>query len=298
MTEGVDRSIEAFDLLSDELRLDILRTLGETMADGDDEIPMPFSELQRRVGVEDNGRFNYHLTQLVGRFVEKIDGGYKLRPPGISVYQAIISGAYTDEADIEPARVEGQFCSECEAAGKAWYEDSHFNLGCAECGKLIIHYPLPPGSFDRDDPESMVAAGSAWFLRDQITADRGVCPYCAGAVNKRLSGDDSKMGILGERKYTGVVSYTCGRCSWELYCNPPFAMSTAPVVVGFFARHGIDVFDRHPWATYPDAEECVLSRDPWRVEVRYRVDDNELRLVIDENAEIVEASDAPAEAVE
>lgn len=297
MSEGVDESIEAFDLLANEIRLDILRTLGEAMA-GDGETPISFSELQRRVGVEDNGRFNYHLSQLVDRFVKKEDGGYVLRPPGMSVYQAIISGAYTDEADVGPATVEGEFCDDCEAAGEAWYENSHFHLGCAECGKLIIHYPLPPGSFDDDDPESMLDAGSAWLLRDHVSADQGVCPYCAGSVEATLSGDESNMENLGERKYTGVVSYVCNRCSWGLYCNPPFAMSTHPVVVGFFASHGINVLARHPWATYPDAEETVLSRDPWRIEVRYHIDDDELRVVIDENASIVESSNAPLEPAE
>ncbi|MEF8800611.1 MAG: helix-turn-helix domain-containing protein [Halolamina sp.] len=297
MSEGVDRSIEAFDLLSDELRLDILRTLGEAMA-GDDEIPMSFSELQRRVGVEDNGRFNYHLTKLVGGFVRKVDGGYKLRPPGISVYQAIISGAYIDEGDVEPTQVEGEFCNDCQAAGEAWYENSQFHLGCVECGKLIIHYPIPPGSFDRDEPESMLTAGSAWILRDQVTAQQGVCPYCAGTVEATLSGDDSGMSALGKRKYTGVVSFDCRRCSWVLYCNPPFAISTDPVVIGFFSKHDIDVFDRHPWTTYPDAEERILSRDPWRVEVRYHVDDVELHVTIDENTDIIDASEVTPERAE
>jgi hypothetical protein len=297
MSEGVDRSIEAFDLLSDELRLDILRTLGKAMA-GDDEMPMSFSELQRRVGVDDNGRFNYHLTQLVGRFVEKMDGGYELRPPGIRVYQAIISGAYTDETNVEPARIEGEFCNECEAAGEAWYENNHFHLGCVECGKLIIHYPIPPGSFDRTDPESMLTAGSAWLLRDQITAQQGVCPYCAGTVETALSGDESGMEELDERKYTGVVSFECQRCSWALYCNPPFAVSTDPVVVSFFGTHEIDVFDRHPWATYPNAKERVLSTDPWRVEVRYHVDDADLHVTIDEAGEIVDVSEVTVEPAE
>lgn len=297
MPGRVDKSIEAFDLLSDELRLDILRALGEAMA-GEDEVPMSFSELQRRVGVQDNGRFNYHLTQLVDRFVEKTDGGYELRPPGISVYQAIISGAYTDEADVDPTRIEGEFCNDCEAAGEAWYENNHFHLGCAECGKLIIHYPIPPGSFDRDDPESMLTAGSAWVLRDHVTARQGVCPYCAGVVETTLSGDESRMEELSERKYTGVVSFSCRRCSWALHCNPPFAICPDPVVVSFFSRHGIDVFARHPWATYSDAEEQVLSRDPWRVEVRYLAGDEELRLVVGEHAEILDVVDAPLEAAD
>jgi hypothetical protein len=297
MSEGVDESTEAFDLLANEVRLDILRTLGAAMA-GDDDVPVPFSELQRRVGVEDNGRFNYHLSQLVGQFVAKEENGYKLRPPGMSVYQAIISGAYTAEADVGPATVNGEFCDDCNADGEAWYENHHFHLGCAECGKVIIHYPIPPGSFDDDDPESMLTAGSAWILRDHVSAHQGVCPYCAGNVDATLSGDETHMDSLSERKYVGVVSYVCQRCGWGLHCNPPFAMSTHPVVVGFFGRHGIDVFAKHPWATYPGAEETVLSRDPWRVEIEYRIDGEELRVTIDEDVTIVETSHVPLDPVE
>jgi hypothetical protein len=296
MGEGVDRSIEAFDLLSDELRLDILRTLGEAKAN-DEEMPLSFSELQRRVGVEDNGRFNYHLTKLVDRFVDKGDEGYRLRPPGMRVFQAIASGAYTDETTVGPARVTGEFCDTCAAAGEAWYENSHFHLGCAECGKLIIHYPIPPESFDHDNPESLLQAGSAWLLRDHVSAHQKVCPYCGGTVDATLSGDQSSMQELDRRKFTGVVDYRCSRCSWALHANPPFAMTADPVVIGFFGENGIDVFDRHPWATYPDAEETVLSRDPWRVEVRYHVGDEECRVVVDESVTIVAVDDADLEPV-
>ena len=251
---------------------------------------MSFSELQRRVGVADNGRFNYHLSKLLGRFVEKTEGGYELRPPGMRIYQAIISGAYIDNGEVGPARVDGEFCDDCEAAGEAWYENSHFNLGCAACGKLIIHYPIPPGSFDENDPESMVEAASAWILRDHISAGQGVCPYCAGTVDVSLSDDDSDMESLEERKYRGVVQYSCERCSWMLNCNPPFAMTIHPAVVGFFEAHGIDIFARHPWAIYPNAEETVLSEEPWRVEIRYCVDDAEQHIVIDENGVVLETT--------
>ena len=287
MAERVDRSIEAFDLLANEIRLEILRTLGEATAKNE-SIPMAFSELQRRVSVDDNGRFNYHLSKLLGMFVQKTDDGYELRPQGMRIYQAIISGAYTDEGKVGPEQIEGEFCNDCKAAAEAWYDNSHFHLGCTECGKLIMHYPIPPGSFENDDTSSMVEAASAWLLRYHITAKRGVCPYCAGSVEKKLSGDESQMDPLGERKYRGVVSYICRRCSWEFYCNPPFAMTLEPITIGFFADHGIDIFARHPWAIYPDAEETVLSEDPWRVEIIYCVDGAELRLVIDENADVIE----------
>jgi len=294
MAERADRSIEAFDLLANEIRLEILRTLGEATAN-DESVPMAFSEIQRRVSVSDNGRFNYHLSKLLDRFVEKTDEGYELRPPGMRIYQAIISGAYTDEEEVGPARIEGEFCDDCKTDAKAWYENSHFHLGCAECGKLIIHYPIPPGSFDLEDPESMVTAASTWLLRDHISASQGVCPYCAGSVEATLSGDESGMESLEERKYRGVVTYSCHRCSWVLHCNPPFAMTTHPLVIGFFAERGIDVFARHPWAIYPDAEELVLSEDPWRVEIAYCVDGAEQRIIIDENVELLEAPDIEQE---
>jgi hypothetical protein len=286
MAERVSRSIEAFDLLANDIRLEILRTLGEATANNE-SIPMAFSELQRRVNVSDNGRFNYHLSKLLGNFAEKTDEGYELRPQGMRIYQAIISGAYTDEGKVGPEYIEGEFCNDCKVAAEAWYDNSHFHLGCTECGKLIMHYPIPPGSFENGDPESMIEAASAWILRDHISASQGVCPYCAGTVDVELSGDESEMDPLGKRKYRGVVSYICRRCSWEFYCNPPFAMTIHPLTVGFFAEHDIDIFARHPWAIYPDAEEKVLSTDPWRVEITYCVDGAQQRMVIDENAEIV-----------
>jgi len=275
---------DVFGLLGNEVRLEILQAMS-TRPDA----TYSFSELYDSIDMDDSGNFNYHLSKLLGMFVQKTDDGYELRPQGMRIYQAIISGAYTDEGKVGPERIEGEFCNECTAAAEAWYDNSHFHLGCTECGKLIMHYPIPPGSFENGDTSSMVEAASTWLLRDHITAKRGVCPYCAGSVEKKLSGDESQMDPLGKRKYRGVVSYICRRCSWEFYCNPPFAMTTEPITVGFFADHGIDIFARHPWAIYPDAEETVLSENPWRVEIIYCVDDAEQRIVIDENAEILEA---------
>jgi DNA-binding transcriptional ArsR family regulator len=65
-------AVDAFGTLADETRLAILRALA--LADG----PVRFSDLRERVGVRDTGRFNYHLSQLRERFVEKRDDGYVL----------------------------------------------------------------------------------------------------------------------------------------------------------------------------------------------------------------------------
>jgi len=286
MSGDVDEPIEAFDLLSNQVRLDILRTLGEAMAD--DEVPLSFTELQDRVGVDDNGRFNYHLTKLTGRLVAKRADGYELKPPGNNIYQAIISGAYTDDTGTDPVPVDGEHCPYCGADAAAWYEDSHFHLGCSSCDNLVIRYPIPPASFDRDRPESLLVAGGACILRDQASMRQGLCPYCAGNVTSQLVEEGGKLEEFNERVYSSVAMFVCERCSWSMHCGVPFAMNIEPAVVGFFHDHGEAIFERYPWSIYQYAEDEVLSRNPWRVEVRCRIDDELLRLVVDEDVQVVE----------
>lgn len=73
---------DALAALGDETRIAILRALAEA----DD--PLPFSELRRRAGVEDAGRFNYHLSTLREYFVREADGGYALRHAGSRIVAA------------------------------------------------------------------------------------------------------------------------------------------------------------------------------------------------------------------
>ncbi|ADJ16460.1 winged helix-turn-helix domain-containing protein [Halalkalicoccus jeotgali] len=68
---------EAFAALADETRLGILQTLWKS-----DTQTMTFSELRRAVGIRDPGQFNYHLGKLVGQFVTKVDGKYRLTQGG------------------------------------------------------------------------------------------------------------------------------------------------------------------------------------------------------------------------
>ncbi|GAB7093059.1 winged helix-turn-helix domain-containing protein [Halolamina litorea] len=287
MSDDADGSIEAFDLLSNEVRLDILRTLGEAMA-GDDELPLTFTELQRRVGVEDNGRFNYHLSELTGQLVAKREGGYELKPPGTHIYQAIVSGLYTDDRGTDPVPVEGEHCPYCGAEAAAWYDDSRFHLGCSACDNLVIRYIIPPASFDRDDPESLLRAGGAYILRDQVSTRQGICPYCAGQIERELIEEGGEIEEFNERVYSAVAKFVCERCGWSMHSGVPFAMNTEPAVIGFFEDHGEAIFERHPWSIYQYAEDEVLDRDPWRVEVRCRIDGDVLRLVVDDDVRVVE----------
>ena len=74
----------ALSLLSNETRIAILHVL----ASAEEEV-VPFSTLQKRVGIEDSGQFNYHLNRLAGYYVRHTADGYALRKAGTDALEAI-----------------------------------------------------------------------------------------------------------------------------------------------------------------------------------------------------------------
>lgn len=95
-----------FDLLSDETRLAIVRTLYRHGRDDPDGPGLSFSTLGDRLDVEDSGRFNYHLRRLRGPLVEKRGDGYALTPLGYRLGAFVV--AESNAADSkEPAASSG-----------------------------------------------------------------------------------------------------------------------------------------------------------------------------------------------
>lgn len=89
-----------FSLLGEEIRVRILEELAA--ARRTDSGGLSFSTLRERVGVEDSGRFNYHLGRLAGRLVEKDDGVYALTPAGRRLV-----GSLSDPSDEPTAGTSG-----------------------------------------------------------------------------------------------------------------------------------------------------------------------------------------------
>ncbi|MFW6152937.1 MAG: winged helix-turn-helix domain-containing protein [Halobacteriota archaeon] len=81
---------DLFDLLSDATRRRIIEELYVAS-----EPTLRFSELTRRVGVRDSGRFNYHLSRLRGSVVERTDEGYRLTDRG-----ELVAGAVFDQLEV------------------------------------------------------------------------------------------------------------------------------------------------------------------------------------------------------
>lgn len=87
-----------FDLLSDETRLAIVRTLYRCGRDHPDEPGLSFSALGDRLEVDDSGRFNYHLRRLRGPLVEKRGDRYALTPLGYRLGAFVVAESSADRA--------------------------------------------------------------------------------------------------------------------------------------------------------------------------------------------------------
>lgn len=117
---------DALAVLADETRVAILRALAEA-----DET-LPFTELRRRAGVEDAGRFNYHLTKLCEYFVREVEGGYTLGHAGsrvVAAAEGLDAGAATLSADDSGESEDAETCPVC---------------GEVDCGRLFhVHLSVP-----------------------------------------------------------------------------------------------------------------------------------------------------------
>ena len=85
---------EAFQTLASEVRVTVLLELRSAERAGED--PLAFSELQEAAGADSSAGFAYHLRQLSGHFLRRVEDGYVLAPPGRRAAEAIVAGTFTD----------------------------------------------------------------------------------------------------------------------------------------------------------------------------------------------------------
>jgi hypothetical protein len=266
----------AFAAVADELRVRILRELWNA----DDTLS--FSELRERVGVRDSGRFNYHLGELRGRFVEKDEdaGGYDLRFAGRKLVGGLHSGAYTEAAEpVGPQPVDGS-CVACGGDLEAVYEDQTGKVDCTDCEVTLIQTGVPPAFVDgRED--DLAAAVDGYVRTTSRSFLDGFCPTCSGPTGGRL--EDSEYGPQA------VVE--CERCGASFYGLAAWVGVDHPAVVSFYDDHDRSVRDTELWRLDWLADAAwVDGADGDRVTVTVELDGEALRLTV--------ADDLAATAVE
>jgi hypothetical protein len=300
---------EAFAALGDEVRVGILRALGDAAE------PLAFSELYDRLPVEDTSRFNYHLGELRGHFVRKDEAGYALDHPGRRVVEAIRSGAVTDDPDFERTSIDDR-CPACDGRLEIRWRDGSIEVFCPGCenrwerssGRVdaaeepesgyLGRLPFPPAGLRNREAEEAFRAAHAWTVVELLAVGTGICPRCAATVETELDAcpDHEDDGTCSNCRSSFAVVFraSCTNCPYHVGSAAALGLLSSPALLGFMLDHDIDplaprsvrLFDRF----FSEYDEAIGSMDPLRVTLTFSLDGDELALRVDENGEIVDVS--------
>lgn len=221
MDEASDAT-EAFALLGNEHRMAIMREL--LAADRDDETPVGYADLRRRVGIADGGQFSYHLRKLDGRFVAGDDGGYEFTDAGWKVARAVLAAVHAEGPTVDPFDL-GDPCAECGGGLQAESDGTWFVVTCPDCDARPVRYTFPTGGFEARDREQLADAVDAHLRADFRRARGGVCPECAGPMTVSPG---------------STVDVDCERCGNDVHLDASTAVLLSPVGVAFARERGRD----------------------------------------------------------
>ena len=283
----------AFLTLSNELRLEILLALWEA-----EDFSLSFADLRKAVGERDSGTFTYHLSELEGHFVAATEDGYELQYPGHRVLDAIQSGVFHEQASLGPVALDTE-CRRCGTGLSFEYDTDYIGrVRCQDCGNRALEWPFDPGGLADRDPEEVVAAFDRRTRLVWSCALDGVCPFCAGRVERAIASEATSgglcIGVLDEldrydeyfaRDHPAVVSVDCARCSFYSFIPVGVLLLTRPTIAGTIADRGLDVRERPLWdlGFVVDADAVSLrSTVPPSVAVTVDDIDDELTVHVDD----------------
>lgn len=299
---------EAFSVLGDEARLQILQTLGEADA------PLAYSELFERVEYDDSSNFHYHLGKLVRHFVRKTDDKYHLYDAGRRVVEAVVSGAVTDTPVVEPTVTEKE-CPFCGALVEVGFQHGRVEQSCTECpgllrfagseGRRFTEYGslgfflLPPAGVHRRSPQEMLEAAWTWRHADFLTDSAGVCSRCS--ANLETSADvcgthDAGDGVCEdcERRYAMMFNLYCPNCSYPPTSIAPGVVLANTELLAFLTSRGINPFAPESLNRASQAlaqyDEEVVSTDPLEAHLTFTAEGDAITLTLDDDLSVVDVA--------
>ncbi|WP_276274126.1 winged helix-turn-helix domain-containing protein [Haloarcula litorea] len=291
----------AFKVLSHDLRLEILLALWDAR-----DYRLSFSELRKAVGERDSGSFNYHLEQLQDHFVTKTERGYELQYPGHRVLDAIQSGVFHKETSIGPVSLD-EACGECGGTLTFEYDtDCIARIRCTDCSNRILEWPFDPGGTADREPDAIVAAFDRRTRDIWACALDGICPFCAGRVERELTRSVQEQGAcVGvveqfERydeyfasDHPAITSVNCNRCSFYSFVPVGVVLLNDTMVAIRLRDAGLDVEATPMWGLgfIVDAAALTIDEtDPIRIEVAIPDVNEDLTFTVDEKLAVTQKS--------
>jgi DNA-binding transcriptional ArsR family regulator len=303
--DASDHASDAFKLLSNGTRIDVLRALFETDESGRvTPTERTFSELYEATEEGTTAGFAYHLRQLVGQFLVKDEERetYRLTYAGLQVARGVAAGLYTESVDREPVPLSDP-CPFCAATDlELRVADNLTTVACAGCGGDVLSLPFPPGGFRSHDGASLPRAFDRHHRHRIALMTDGNCPECGGAVRGRIEvvgedGDDGEDKGNWEPEPIGAddplleratrASLDCETCGYGLRCPVTLTLLDNPAVVAFYYDHGVDLDGRPLWNVGEEWAERVISDDPLAVRVSTWLDDELLSVFVGRDLSVV-----------
>lgn len=282
---------DAFAILGNEYRSEIIRTLGEEQGSEGPRPQLSFSELYSKAAVDiTTSQFNYHLQKLVGPFIDKTEKGYRLRHEAVTIYRTILAGTYTRNTRIEQFPVGGD-CFYCNEPIEARYTDRRFTVLCAACDREYSVTTAPPSIVEGD--RGALLNRMDQYIRHRVLAfSKGVCSICATGLDTQfLPGEE--LAVSGSEQLDVLIHRSCTHCGAQQYMSVGLSLLYNSSLIAFFQERGIDITSKPIWElefAMTDRFVNIRSTDPWEIALCIKQDDDELELVIDNDLSVLSES--------
>lgn len=306
---------EAFSVLGNEIRMNILQILGRA------EDRLSFSELKSRSTVDDPGQFNYHLDKLVGHFVDHSEEGYTLSRPGRRIIQAVLSGSVTDAPILERTEIDWEchFCGSKPVLME--YREEQLGVYCQDCEGLYggvaddavdvlpeerqrLHYShLPPAGVPGRDPKEILLTAALWTNSEIFLTAASVCPRCSAQLSSNLDicdehHDDATICPACDRRYAALYRAHCTNCLFESAVILGVTLMADSRLRKFLLDHDIDPI--YPSSvkytkTINGYEETIHSTDPVKISIKFTIDHDWIRLTVDDTLAVVKCEKSSAD---
>lgn len=291
-SEDEEDTHDAFALVGNEVRMAILRALGREQGTRGPPAVLPFAELRAEVGPEmDSSRFNYHLQQLVGHFVESVEDGYRLRPEGTTLYRTLQAGSFDEHFSVDPIEV-GATCQFCPGEIEALYDDGRFTVRCPECEHFYYRATLPPTAVEGGIGPALLERCVQYERHLVVATTGGVCPTCVHGLDTTLLTADEVTLQGGTTDHIEVITHSsCSNCGFQHYLPVGWALLADPALITFFYQRGVDVTSRPAWElefAATDRHTTIRSTDPWEVALSVSQSGDTLELVVDDSLDVIE----------
>jgi len=323
--DGVVGGADAFDVVGHEIRLATIEALAERRREAWLPKGLAFADLCDAVGVDDTGKFNYHLGELRGTYVEEHDGEYVLTNAGFEIAGALRAGTFGAADDLERRERVDQTCHACDDALEAVYDDGYLRLACPTHGPMLAA-TLPPAAVRGRDVDTVVDLARARSAEMVDRVQAGGCPHCWGRAEFAVPAspsreylayhwpehvdDEAPLGptdALDEPGADGsggaleqvVAEAACDDCGLRFWLPVSVVVTDHPAVVAYYHEHGRqgDALD----LPHVDGENgTVVETDPVRIDVDVRAPgaDEALVVTVDGTASVVDTRREPASGTE